>query len=89
MTIDEFKNALRTLLNDAMRAGLGGGNDPIASILASHADLAEERDRFRAGLLIIKASGAVHGGAWCTAQARGYLEDLDFDMYPDAGKPPI
>lgn len=68
-------------------AGVGGGDDPVGSLLASHAYLADERNRFRAGLQIIKEAGAIHGGAWSAAQARGYLEDLDFDMYPETGKP--
>ena len=56
--------------------------------MAEVVKLKEERDRFRAGLQIIIDAGAIHGGAWCVAQARGYLEDLDFDQYPNTGKSP-
>lgn len=41
-----------------------------------------------AGLQLIREAGAIHGGAWCAAQAHGYLESLDYDMWPDTGKPP-
>lgn len=33
--------------------GVGGGDDPIGSILASHAYLAEERNRYRKALEVI------------------------------------
>jgi len=48
-----------------------------------------ELERLRRGLQIIIDAGGVHGSAWCIAQARGHLEDLDFDSYPETGKPPV
>lgn len=62
--------------------------DPRPGINMRVEQIEAESARFRAGLEIIKEAGAIHGGAWCAAQARGYLEDLDFDMYPETGKPP-
>jgi hypothetical protein len=46
-----------------------------------------ERDRFKAGLEIIMEAGPIHGGVWCKAQARGHLLDLDYDHYPETGRP--
>jgi hypothetical protein len=48
-----------------------------------------ENARFKAGLQIIIEAGAAHGAGWCIAQARGHLEDLDFDQWPETGKPPM
>lgn len=69
-------------------AGAGGGDDPIGTLLACHAYAMQERNRFREGLNIIAQAGTVHGGAWCVAQAYGYLNDLDFDQFPETGNPP-
>lgn len=48
--------------------------------------IVNERDRLRRGLSIIVESGAIYGAGWCVAQARGHLENLDFDQYPEDGK---
>lgn len=64
-------------------------NHTMAKLLAIKCNkLESENDRFRAGLQIIIDAGAIHGGAWCVAQARGYLHDLDFDEHPETGKAP-
>lgn len=56
---------------------------------------ADEIDRMMAriaelesGLNTIAQAGTLYGGGWCVAQARGHLESLDFDMWPETGKPP-
>ena len=51
-------------------------------------ELIRENTRLKAGLKIIIDAGATHGAGWCVAQAKGHLEDLDFDMWPETGKPP-
>ena len=50
-------------------------------------DLRLENQRLRAGLSLIVEAGMAHGPAWCVAQARGFLLDLDFDGYPETGRP--
>jgi len=50
--------------------------------------LRSENARLRAGLKIIIEAGATWGAGWCIAQARGHLEDLDVDQYPEPGKAP-
>lgn len=56
----------------------------------------EEIERLRgrvaeleSGLNTIAQAGTLYGGAWCVAQARGHLESLDFDMWPETGKAPF
>lgn len=51
--------------------------------------LIREVERLTRGLNIIIQAGALHGGAWCVAQALGHRDDLDFDEWPETGRPPI
>jgi len=37
---------------------------------------------------LIAQAGALHGGAWCVAQAIGYRDNLDFNEFPETGKAP-
>jgi transcription elongation GreA/GreB family factor len=48
-----------------------------------------ENERLRRGLQLVQEAGPIHGGAWCAAQAKGHLEDLDFDEWPETGKPRV
>lgn len=49
--------------------------------------LTKERNRYKAGLEIIQEAAPIHGGVWAKIQARGHLLDLDFDMWPETGRP--
>lgn len=65
------------------------GDKTDVTALVKYAQLLEgENERLRYGLRLIQEAGSVHGGAWCVAQAKGFLEDLDFDQYPETGKAP-
>jgi hypothetical protein len=61
--------------------------DEASEQSARIAELEVENLRLATGLKTIIRSGLGHGAAWCVAQARGYLEDLDFDAYPETGRP--
>lgn len=70
--------ATRRAMRDARTFGLQ----------ARVAALESENARLMAGLRIIIENGEQYGTGWCIAQARGYLYDLDFDSYPETGRPP-
>lgn len=44
----------------ADQAGIGGGDDPIGSLIASHRALADERNRYKAALNYY-AQSSIHG----------------------------
>lgn len=57
-------------------------NNDYRECLKAYAKRCEEVKRLRHGLQLIVDAAIHHGAAWCVAQARGYLEDLDFNQYP-------
>jgi hypothetical protein len=66
----------------------GGFHDgELDDLIPGWREEVSEIRRLRNGLNIIAQAGTVHGAAWCVAQAYGYLNDLDFDQYPETGKP--
>ncbi len=56
------------------------------SKMMPYGPILQERNRFQATLELIRDSD--YANPWCKAQARGALNNLDFDEYPDTGKPP-
>jgi hypothetical protein len=50
------------------------------------ADLEAEVSRLRIGLSTIHQGALTYGAAWCKAQARGTIFNLDFDAYPKTGR---
>jgi hypothetical protein len=60
----------------------------LGSMARRLAEIETENARLKHGLNIIAQAGLIHGGAWCVAQALGHLHDLDFDTYPETGRPP-
>jgi hypothetical protein len=56
-----------------------------SDIFKEAADRIEDLER---GLNIIAQAGTIYGGAWCVAQALGHIHNLDFDMWPETGRPP-
>jgi hypothetical protein len=59
----------------------------IRSEDARLAELEAEIVRLRNGLSLVMQGAHAYGAAWCKAQARSALFNLDFDAYPETGKP--
>jgi hypothetical protein len=57
------------------------------SLTTKLSEAENEIERLRAGLNIIAQAGTLHGAAWCVAQAIGYRDNLDFNEFPETGKP--
>ncbi len=72
---------------ERLREDLALRNQTACDRLEALKKLEPEVERLRRGLNIIVQAGTVYGGAWCIAQALGHLHDLDFDTYPETGKP--
>ncbi len=79
----------RDPVDHAKLDALARSANPSGSASASlrEQELEIENMRLRAGLRLIQEAGLVHGPAWCVAQARGHLLDLDYDAYPETGRP--
>jgi hypothetical protein len=78
------KEAWKPMTLDDIRSGSGDGI--IQEQSTRIAELEAENDRLRDGLSLIEQGAQFYGWAWCKAQARGHMLNLDFDDFPKTGK---